>query len=744
MRMQRKFLISFLVSLTGSLLLTGFSLLAQQGQDLTVEWIYSDECKHIDWMPDYFWSNQGWAILYDARKSASERIFEKLDPASGKRTVLFNMQKALKNLEDLLVPEELPEVLPWPDSFSRDGERALFTFADDFFLLELKNASFQRITHTPEKDTCAQFSPDGMKISYVRNNDLYIYDLTRKQEIRLTFDGSENILNGRLSWVYWEEIFEHEDFGYWWSNDSRALAVLQTDESELPAIYHSDFQPQTPRVIIQKYPKAGQVNPTVRLGIIEVNQPAAKWVELDPADYEYMVRVNWLPDDSKISIQTMNRAQTNLNLYLVDRTTAKARMILEETDPGWVKVHNDLIFLEQRNQFIWASERDGYNHLYRYDNAGQLLNRITSGNWSRRSSGNGSYWVSDAVCGIDQKNQWIYFTALEKSAIERHLYRIKYDGSGFQRISREDGTHKIDFSPDMKYYFDEYSSLTVPPQLRVHKNDGSLLYTLCYSDSVLLDKIDLQYFKHFTIEACDGYQITAALLIPRNFDPQKKYPVIVDVYGGPSAPSVISQWNDDIYFNNLLLQHGYVVFSMNNRSASAESKIQERTILKKLWSDVELNDLLDAVTWLKNQSFIDSSRLGIWGWSGGGMHTLLAMTRSREFKAGIVVGPVSDWLFYDTFYTEFAMKTPADNPDGYAHTSLVERAADLHGRLLMVHGTYDDNVHIQNTWAFANELIKTNKKFDMMIYPMRKHGIDDLPAKIHLYNKMLEFWLNYL
>jgi dipeptidyl-peptidase-4 len=723
--------------------LLSFSLQVQSGPDLTVEWIYSEQCKQIDQLPDYFWSSEGWAILYDSRLTESDRTFEKLEPASGKRTVLLDMKKALSGLAKLLAAEDLPSVLPWPNCFSKDGSRALYTFAADLFLLEVKTVGFQRVTYTPANDTCAQFSPDGRKISYVRNNDLYLYDIAEKEEIRLTFDGSENILNGRLSWVYWEEIFDQEDLGYWWSNDSRALVVLQTDEHEVSEIYHTDFQPQTPRVIIQKYPKAGQKNPKVRLGIIELNNPTVKWIDLDQADYEYIVRVSWLPDNSTICVQTMNRSQTSLQLYLVDRITTKAQLILEETDPAWVKLHNDLIFLEG-SQFIWASERDGYNHLYRFDLTGQLINRVTSGNWCLRSSGGGSYWVSDAVCGIDQQNQYIYFTALEKSAIERQLYRVKWDGSNFQQISREEGSHQVDFSPDMKYYFDRYSSHLSPPHLTIHKNDGTLLHSISHSDTALLKSLDLQYVKYFTIVARDGYRITAALLTPKNFDPQQKYPVILDIYGGPSAPSVTDQWDRDIYFNNLLSQNGYLVFSMNNRSAAGESKISERTVLKKLWSDIELNDLLDAVGWLKNQPFIDSSRLGIWGWSGGGMHTLLAMTRSREFKAGIAVAPVSDWLFYDTFYTEFAMKTPADNPDGYVHTSLVRRASELHGRLLLVHGTYDDNVHIQNTWAFADELIKHNKKFDMMIYPMRKHGIADTPARIHLYNKMLEFWLNNL
>ncbi len=714
---------------------------AQREDGLTIEWIYSDQRKNIDEVPESFWTNQEKLILYDKYESASARSFKLFDPQAGTYKSLFDMKAALGQLNSLL--REKINILPWPEEFDQTGKQAVFMMENDLFLLQMEKGEFCRITHNAEKDSCPRFSPDGQKIAYVRANDLYYYDINKKQEFRLTFDGTDKILNGILSWLYWEEIFGHHNTAFWWTWDSRTLAVLQTDQRTVSSMTFVDFQPQTPRVYIQSYPKAGQVNPVVRLGILNIEQPEIKWIKLDQDSYEYLIRAKWLPEDEWLSVQTLNRAQTRLDLFLVNKNNGEATWVFSEKDPGWITPHDDLVFLKEGEEFLWASERDGYNHLYRYRRNGTLINKITPGNWTLRASG-GVAWVSGVICAVDEKAGLVYFTALKKSSMERHLYRAGLDGRNLERISRQDGVHKIAFSPDAHFYLDEYSNNAMPPQLLVYRNDGTLMYTLAESPQAQLEKYHLQYREFFAIDAKDGFPMPAYLIKPADFSPGKKYPVIINIYGGPSAPQVVNQWDDNNYFDNILLKDGYLIFCVDNRSASGISKTLQLTVLNQLWGDVELHDLLDAVHWLKKQSFVDSSRIGIWGWSGGGMHTLLAMTRSAEFKAGIAVAPVSDWLYYDTRYTEFAMKRPQDNPEGYRKTSLVRRAADLHGRLLLVHGTYDDNVHPQNSWAFANELIRNNIQFDMMIYPMRKHTIKDNPARIHLYTKMREFWHDHL
>ena len=609
----------------------------------------------------------------------------------------------------------------------------------DVFLLDLKDAKVERITETEVEEKSVNFSPDGTMLAFVRENDLYVYNIEKRVEKRLTTDGSETMLNGTLSWVYWEEIFGRQDIGYWWSEDSKAIAYLQTDESPVSVMHYVDFKPNVPAVIKQRYPKAGGENPRVRAGIIEINDPKTVWVDIADSTYEYVERIKWLPDSKRISVQTMNRKQTELDLYFADRWTGKVKHIMTESDTAWVNINDDLYFLKDGEHFIWASERSGYAHLYRFTMDGKLANQITRGDWAIRAS-SGIYWLRQAVVTIDEKNEWIYFTALEKSSIERHLYRIKFNGTQMQRLTREDGLHVITFSPDNKYYVDMFSNIKNLPSMALYHNDGKLVRELGKSRPELIEKFEIQTPELLTIPARDDFPMPASILKPKDFDPNKKYPIILNVYGGPSAPTVTNSWSRSIYFDQILVNSGFLVAKVDNRCATAISKKLENTILYKASGEGELNDLVDAVKWFKNQPWIDPERVGIWGWSGGGSFTLNAMTNSKEFKAGIAVAAVSDWHYYDTRWAETTMKRPEDNPDGYEKTSFVKSAKNLHGRLLLVHGTYDDNVHIQNAWAFTDELIKAGKMFGMMIYPMRKHGISDRPARIHLFNTMLEFW----
>ncbi len=558
----------------------------------------------------------------------------------------------------------------------------------------------------------------------------------------MTFDGSETTLNGTVSWVYWEEIFGRQDIGYWWSDDSKALVFLQTDESLVTKMHYVDFKPAEPRLITQRYPKAGTDNPIVKLGVMEISNPRVKWVKLDP--YEYICRVKWHPDNKRFTVQTMNRAQTELNLFFIDRRTGKSLgQVLTETDEGWVNINDDLYFLES-GDFLWQSERDGYAHLYRFDNDGNLVNQVTKGSWALRSSG-GPFWLRQSVVNIDEINRHVYFTALEKSSVERHLYRIQFNGRAMERITKDDGVHKIGFSPNGNYYFDTYSNITTLPTLALYDRNGVQLHVISKPRPELLEGLNIQTPELFTIPTMDGFLMPAQILKPRNFNSNKKYPLIFHIYGGPSAPTVYNRWQGtSLFFDNMLLERGYLVVRFDHRYATAISKKLENRLTLMVSGPTEIIDIVDGVRWLKSQTYVDSNRVGIWGWSGGGSFTLNSMTNTKEFKAGISVAPVTDWHYYDTKWAEFAMKQPQDNPDGYERTSFVKTAKNLHGRLLLVHGTYDDNVHPQNSWHFIDELIKENIMFDMMFYPMRKHGIADDPARIHLFNKMIEFWLEYL
>jgi dipeptidyl-peptidase-4 len=705
-------------------------------RELTVDWIFGPEGRAVASVPTTAWLDDGTLVLLDNRRSAAERTFEKLNPATGQRQSLVDPARALADLKRVV---EDVNALSWPLAFDGSGSQALYIFKGDVFVLELNNAHFRRLTSTPTEETSATFSPNGRRVAYVRSNNLYFFDLDTNRETQITRDGSDTLLNGTLSWVYWEEVFGRRDIGYWWAPDSQALAYLQSDESEVDLTYFVDFAPFSPRVIKQRYARAGRANPRVRLGITELGHDGTRWINLNDKPFEYIVRAKWLPDGRRLSVSTMPRVQTDLNLYFVDRKSGSATHVLTETDPGWVNMADDLYFFNDGQHFLWPSERDGYMHLYRYRMDGKLENQVTKGPWALASSGGLPFWVRQTLVGVDEKNGWIYFTALEQSSIERHLYRIRPDGTGFMRISKEPGTHRVLMSPDARYFLDRYSDIRTLPALRLHASDGAVMRAIAEPRPQLLAPYDVQFPELSTIPADDGFKMPAAILKPKDFRAERKYPVVMFVYGGTSAPQVTNAWQGDILWNQMLVNAGYVVVKVDNRSATGISKTLENTALKHL-GEAETPDLVAAARWLKKQSWVDPARVGVWGWSYGGFMTLNLMTRSQEFKAGVSVAPVVDWRFYDTKWTEGAMRTPQENAAGYESSSLIPLAKQMHGRVLIVFGTYDDNVHPYNEFAFINALIAAGKKFDMMAYPMRQHGIADEAATLHLYRLMLDFW----
>ena len=707
-------------------------------REITMEWMYSDEGKSIGALYKTEWIDNSLLYLMDMREPKENRNILTLDPiASNKIEPLINKEKVIKNLMSILNKNDTTMYIDWPSSFSSGGKYGLYIYEGDIFILDIQSEIFLRITDTPNKEKSARFSPDGNQIAFVRDNDLFIYHIKKEKEKQLTFDGSETMLNGTVSWVYWEEIFGRQDIGYWWSNDSKSLAFLQTDESPVTKMHYVHWKPEEPKLITQRYPKAGTKNPIVKLGLIDINSPKIKWVDLDP--FEYLCRVKWLPDNKQLSVQTMNRAQNNLDLFFVDRLSGKnANKIITEVDSGWVNINDDLYFLN--NSFIWQSERNGYAHLYQFSYDGKLINQITNGDWALRSSG-GPFWLRQSVVNIDKENGFIYFTSLKESSIERHLYRSSLDGKTIEKISKESGVHKIYFSNNGKYYLDVHSDTKTPPTLVLYNNHGEKIHTLIGHRPEIINEYDLQTPELFTIPTKDGFLMPAQILKPKNFIKTKKYPIIFHVYGGPAAPTVFNQWQgNSLFYDNMLIDMGYLVVKFDHRASTAKSKKLENRVLNMMSGPIEREDIVDGIKWLKSKSYVDQNRVGIWGWSGGGSFTLNMMTNTKEFRAGVSVAPVTDWHYYDTKWTEFAMKRPIDNPNGYEKTSFIKSAKNLHGSLLLVHGTYDDNVHPQNSWHFIDELVEANIQFDMMFYPMRKHGIADDAARIHLYNKMLKFW----
>ena len=730
----------FLLLVTVIFLLSLKTVLSQEEKKITIEWVNSDECASLTRLPRFEWLEDATALLYDTSVDANERTIERLNPATGKRQPAVDRDKTLESLGKILSSDDMPKKLDWPREINNSGDFAVYTYNKDIYLLDIKASEFMRITESDSEEKAVKFSPDGTKIAYVRDNDLYVYDILNQAETRITDDGSETILNATLSYVYWEEIFGRQDTAYWWSNDSDYIAYLKSDDSPVNVMHFVDFAPYQPKIHKQRYPKAGQTNPIVTVHIANIKGEQISHFDASETAYEYIARVKWLPDDQSICVQTLNRDQTKLDMYFMERDSGKANHIMTEQDDGWVEMSNDLYFFKDQRRFIWQSQRNGFAHLYLYRIDGKLDSQITKGEWSVCSVAGGRSWIMSSIASVDEENGWIYFGSKKKSHLERHLYRVKFNGARLEQLTEEDGSHRIFFSSNGKYYFDFYSDMTNPPRLSLHSNDGKLKTVIAESKAEEIKELDLQYPEYMTVKARDGFEMPAVMLKPKDFDPQKKYPVLVNVYGGPGAPTVQNAWSRSIFTDQILLDNGFIVFRFDNRSATDISKKLTNLVVGKMWAECELNDMVDAARWLKKQEYIDANRIGLWGASGGGSYTLLGLTSSKEFAAGVSIAPVTDWHYYDSIWAEAGMKLPQDNPEGYEKTSFIKKAENLHGRLLLVHGTHDDNVHPQNTWSFADALIEAGIQFDMMIYPMRKHGISDKAARIHLFNKMLEFW----
>ena len=713
--------------------------LGAQGVDhkVTIDWIYSPAPHAITAMPTTAWLPDGSLLL------AEGGAWTQLNPETGESSAAVNGSKAILGLRSAT---GLPfEGVPQWEALSQDGTCALWNIDSKLVHMELATGRVRALTDGTKPTSNARLSPNGQKVAFTRGHDLYVHDISQGRTRRLTHDGSDTIRNGTLPWVYWEEIYGRQDLGYWWSPDGSKIAFLRSDESMVTEVTHLGFRGPVPRVIRQRYPKAGTANPVVRVGIIDVQAEDSKpqWVNLDGNDYEYLVRVKWLPKSDRVALQTLDRLHQNLELWFADAAGGEATKVLSESDPGWINIHDDLYFLNDHEHFLWVSERSGYAHLYRYRMDGTLVNQVTSGEWALKGA-TSIFWLRQAVMGIDETQGWVYFGALERDGQGGDLYRIKMDGSGMERLTEAPGTHRIKMAPTARHFLDEHSSINRPPALELCAANGTILSSLVEPRTALVNDLNLCTPELFMVPARDGFQMPAWIYKPHDFDPSKKYPVVLYTYGGPSSRSVVNEWDFDRYFNTVLAREGRLVVCIENRSATGISKSSENTITGMMTGDGELADLLDGVSWLKNQSYVDPARIGIWGWSNGGMMTLLAMTRSEEFKAGISVAPVTDWYYYDTIWAETVMKPPQVNGEGYERTNLWKRAGDLSGRLMLVHGTYDDNVHIQNTWHFVDELIRHNKMFDLMVYPMRKHGISDRAARVHLYNRMVEFWRTHL
>jgi dipeptidyl aminopeptidase/acylaminoacyl peptidase len=601
---------------------------------------------------------------------------------------------------------------------------ALFEHGNDLYFATFDGSKAVRLTKTPGRKELPTFSPDGQFVAFIREHNLYVVDIATQTQRALTTDGSALIFNGQGDWVYTEEIFLRTSQAYWWSPDSTHIVFFRIDDAPVPKFTVLDEIPGHQTVENTPYPRAGDPNPLAKLGIVSAAGGPVQWADLSnySDSNSLLVRADWTPDSQNVYFYIQDRAQTWLDFCTVARTGGAPMRLFRETTKAWVDDPGPPVFLKD-GSFLFASERTGWKHLYHYDKAGKLLGAVTSGEWEAR--GTGVYAPPIQMGGgytVDEKGGWVYVNGTRDNPIATNLYRVRFDGSNLERLTTASGSHQVSISPHCNLFIDTCSSHTAPTQVRLFHTDGSLARTLDTNPVHALEEYQLGPLEMVQIKTPDGFLLEATVLKPPDFDPKKKYPAWFKTYGGPHAPVVHDAWDRGRVTDQVLASTGFVVFTCDPRSASGKGVCSTWTAYRQLGVQ-ELKDIETAIKWLTSHPYIDANRVGMSGHSYGGFMTAFALTHSKLFAAGIAGAPVTDWRNYDTIYTERYMNTPQENPKGYDATSVVKAAGNLHGKLLLIHGLMDDNVHLQNTAQFIQALQQADKDFEVMIYPRSRHGI---------------------
>jgi dipeptidyl-peptidase-4 len=628
-------------------------------------------------------------------------------------------------------------------SFAPSGKALLFPLDGRLYHYDLAQSAANALTEitagTTGFVTDAGISPHGGFVAYIRDQNLHVYDLAARTDKALTQDGGGVIKNGMAEFVAQEEM--DRSTGYWWSPDERHIAFARVDESPVKESQRFEISADNVETFPQRYPAAGGPNVLIRLGVSDIRTGAVTWIDLGSDPDIYLARVNWLPDGKTLAVQRESRDQRRLDLLFANVETGESRVVLTETSATWIDLNDELSFLHHSKEFVWASARDGFLHLYLYDYQGHLVRRLTEGPWMVDD------FRARAIKAIDEKHRRIYFSATEKSPVERQLYRTSLDTKDprrIERITREPGVHGVTFARDNAFYVDNFTSVAQPPQVSLHSADGHLMAYLVenrldasHPDAPYLADNSVPEFG--ALPAADGQLLQYRLFKPAHFDPARRYPAIVDVYGGPSVERVLDAWTGSS-FTQILTRAGYVVFQLDNRGSAFRGTAFQAPIHGKL-GEVEVEDQVIGAKWLASQSFVDPARLGVWGWSYGGYLTLMMMFKAPDiFRAGVSGAPVTDWSLYDTHYTERYLGRPSDNPAGYAASSVLPYAQGLRGKLLVIHGMSDDNVLFLHSTKLFRKLQDLNEPFEVMVYPGAKHGLIRQHDGRHAYATMLRFF----
>ncbi|MES2576505.1 MAG: S9 family peptidase [Bacteroidota bacterium] len=603
------------------------------------------------------------------------------------------------------------------------------SFTADYYLYDIASKKLKKLFDFQVQEPT--FSPDGKKIAYAKENNLYVYDLASNKSTPITTDGQKNsIINGITDWVYEEEFAFVKAFD--WSADSKKVAYIRFDESQVPEFSMSMFGKELyPMMQTFKYPKAGEKNALVSLHIYDVNSNGVKNVNLGNYTDFYIARMKWTNDANTLSAQVLNRHQNNLDLLFIDGNSGTAKVVLNEKDKAYVDVTDNLTFLKD-NSFIWTSEKDGFNHIYLYDKNGKLKNQLTKGKWEVTN-----YY------GLDEKTNTVFYQSVENGSINRDVYRIGLDGKNKVRLSQNTGTNAATFSPNFQYYINTFSSASQPTTYTLNEAKVGKQVQVIENNESLASKLksyNLPAKEFFVLKTAKGNELNAWMIKPKDFDPTKKYPVFMYQYSGPGSQQVNNEWNStDDYWFMMLSQQGYIVACVDGRGTGFKGADFKKVTQLQL-GKYEVEDQIDAAKVIGNYAFVDKSRIGIFGWSYGGfMASNCIMKGNDVFKMAIAVAPVTNWRFYDSVYTERYMTTPQENASGYDDNSPINHVDKLKGKFLLIHGSGDDNVHVQNSMQMMEALIQANKQFDSQIYPDNNHGIYGGKTRIQLYTKMTNF-----
>jgi dipeptidyl-peptidase-4 len=650
-----------------------------------------------------------------------------VDAATGKKTALLSNPTLPPSGKD-----EKPKPLPLMGyRWNSAGTAILLTADADLWIFRFKakpGEALKRLTSDKEAEENPVFSQDGSRVAYVKKNDLWTVDVATGAEKRLTTTGAEHVLNGKLDWVYQEELANRRrGRSFEWAPDGRSIAYLRLDENRVPEYPIVDYLPTNGKLTRQRYPKAGDPNAIPSVHVVALDGTETASYTPEPDDVLIAPEFSWTHDATSVAFGVLDRVQTKLEILLLPRTGGVPKPLLTESDPAWINHIEPPRFLKDGSGFLIVSERSGFAHLYRHGMDGTLKNAVTKGDW-----------MIDGPWDVDEKARVATVVATEKDPRERHVYRVNLDGTGFARLTKEDGTHGLLPSPDGRWFVSSFSSITTPPRTYLRKRDGSVAAVLDEPESLLaeyaLPPVELGSFR-----GPDGTLFYTSLMKPPDLDPAKKYPVLVSVYGGPHEQVVRNAFAPP-GLDAVLAAKGILAWSMDNRGSWGRGHAFETPVLKNLGT-LELADQLEGIAELKKRPYIDGSRIGIRGWSYGGFMTLFAATHAGEvFLSAAAGAPVTDWKLYDSIYTERYMKLPKDNPEGYRSSSPSEAAGKLGTVLLILHGTSDDNVHMQNTMVFADALMKARKDYDFVPLPRQPHGPRDPAARFYANQRIAEFF----